>query len=237
MNDLRQPTLTLEQHHQVIKELTPIVESYGCTIKLDEREDQRKNGASIAGKDIWCRLYDDPDKMRISIFHEIGHTLGGNPNDCKFQGEVQAWFIGLQLAFKHGYQFDTDALTWANDQLCTYITPEGGLNKDKVDKFMRVYNSLHKARSRKMKTKTRAAIFELIDKLNPYTIGNCQGEVDGKCVIVRVRTDGETEKPKTVIVAYNSVEILELSDESFANEVFEYIQEKNEELICKIAAQ
>ena len=84
-----------------------------------------------------------------------------------------------------------------------------------------------------MKNETREAIFKLIDKLDPFAVGNCTGEIDGKRVVVRVY---ETEQPRTVMVVYDGVEILKVSDESFANEVFEYIQEKNEDFIFSLVS-
>ena len=85
--------------------------------------------SSTNGEVITLGVYADEERRIASFFHELGHCLAwrsrANVPATPYDDEVQAWMLGLSLAQKEGYAFAPATLTWCDEQLATYYTPDG----------------------------------------------------------------------------------------------------------------
>jgi hypothetical protein len=86
---------------------------------LANGEDYYIGRSFIVGSDeIHLGIYEDPELLTISFFHELGHIF--NNKDNQFNSESKAWSNGIYLAGAYGYYFSDKAKAWARQQLNTY---------------------------------------------------------------------------------------------------------------------
>lgn len=77
-------------------------------------------------------IYQDEELRDISFFHELGHVMSevdansismwhGKTCRDKFEVELAAWEKGFVLAEAHGIKLSAKVVSWAMEQLATYV--------------------------------------------------------------------------------------------------------------------
>jgi hypothetical protein len=115
----------------ISSEIIGIAQKYGITIEYDFINCEKNSGASI-GDAIYLGCFDSQKIEIIACFHEIGHCLihkkwiKRGVTLSKITQESLAWELGMEIAFEYGYVYDfySDELVWARQQLATYNKPE-----------------------------------------------------------------------------------------------------------------
>ena len=107
-----------------------IATSYAVKVYHNHQDSDDNYGGS-AGREIFLGRFDDADIKLVAFFHELGHSLSHTvvkQDTCMstISAEGLAWELGFGLARDFGFKYSyySKEMTWAREQLKTYIDGE-----------------------------------------------------------------------------------------------------------------